>query len=91
MSGALSVAMTAMWAVTAVVLAWYLASVASEVTYVTLADGRRQERSIPLLFRVLLPRAPNFFALARRPVFRQTVASADLEALPCVALSSTSR
>ena len=77
MSGALSVAMTAMWAVTAVVLAWYLASVASEVTYVTLADGRRQERSIPLLFRVLLPLAPNFFALARRPVFRQTVASAD--------------
>lgn len=77
MSGALSVAMTAMWAVTAVVLAWYLASVASEVTYVTLADGRRQERSIPLLFRLLLPLAPNFFALARRPVFRQTVASAD--------------
>ena len=76
MSEVLSIAMTAMWAVTAVVLAWYLASVAGEVTYVTLADGRRQERSIPLLFRVLLPLAPNFFAVVRRPAFRQTIANA---------------
>lgn len=77
MGEALSIATTAMWAVTAGVLAWYLASVAGEVTYVTLADGRRQERSIPLLFRLLLPLAPNFFAVVRRPVFRQTVANAD--------------
>ena len=65
------------WATCAALFAAYAVSIAGEITYVTLADGRRQERSIPLLFRVLLPLAPNFFALARRPVFRQTVASAD--------------
>ena len=77
MSEVFSIAMTAMWAVTAVVLAWYLASVAGEVTYVTLADGRRQERSIPLIFRVLLPLVPNFFAIVRRSAFRKMVADAD--------------
>lgn len=66
---ALSLAVTVLWALAAAVLAGYLASVAAEVTYVTLADGRRQERSLPLLFKALLPFAPNFFSLARLPVF----------------------
>ena len=69
----LAIAMTVLWSAAAVGLAWYLASVASEVTYVTLADGRRQERSIPVLFRALLPFAPNFFGLIRRPPFRAAV------------------
>ena len=69
----LAIAMTVLWSAAAVGLAWYLASVASEVTYVTLADGRRQERSIPVVFRALLPFAPNFFGLVRRPLFRASV------------------
>ena len=73
----LSLATTAMWALAAAGCAWYLASVAGEVTYVTLADGRRQERSIPLLFRALLPFAPNFARLVRRPLFAGAVARAD--------------
>ena len=75
--GVLEIAMIAMWAAAAVLFAHYAATVASEVTYVTLADGRRQERSIPLLFKLLLPLAPNFYPLIRRPVFRATVAEAD--------------
>ena len=67
----------AFWALCAVGVAWYVADVAKDVTYVTLADGRRQERSIPLLFRVLLPLAPNFFALVRRPAFRPAVERAE--------------
>ena len=59
-----------MWAAAAACFGWYAASVAGEVTYVTLADGRRQERSIPVLFKLLLPLAPNFFPLVRRPLFR---------------------
>ena len=66
-----------MWALAAAGLAWYLASVAGEVTYVTLADGRRQARSIPILFRALLPLAPNLFGLVRRPFFAASVARAD--------------
>ncbi|MBR2839399.1 MAG: type II secretion system F family protein [Kiritimatiellae bacterium] len=77
MSEAASVATIVLWALCAVGLAWYVADVAKDVTYVTLADGRRQERSIPLLFRVLLPLAPNFFGLVRRPALQPTVARAD--------------
>ena len=59
----------AAWAVCAAALAWYAASVAGEVTYVTLADGRRQERSIPLPFKLRLPFAPNCYPLIRKPIF----------------------
>lgn len=69
--------MTAMWAAAAVLIAAYAATVASEVTYVTLADGRKQERSIPILFKMLLPFASNFYPLIRRPFFRASVEQAD--------------
>lgn len=45
-------------------LAWHIANAASAITYVTLADGRRQERRLPFVFRVLLPLTPvltNYF------------------------------
>ena len=74
---ALSTAIVATWALAAAGVTWHLASLAGEVTYVTLADGRRQERSIPLLFRALLPFAPNFTRLVRRPLFASAVARAD--------------
>jgi len=54
-----------LWALAAAGIAWNCASLASQITYITLADGRRQERRLPLLFRMLLPFAPNLF-----PVFR---------------------
>ncbi|MBO7721955.1 MAG: type II secretion system F family protein [Kiritimatiellae bacterium] len=72
-----STSMTAMWAAAAAGLAWYAAAVAGEVTYVTLADGRRQERSIPVLFKMLLPFAPNFFPVVRRPSFAAAVDAAE--------------
>ena len=34
---------------------WFIAGAARHVTYVTLADGRRQQRSLPLIIRALLP------------------------------------
>lgn len=74
---ALSTAIVATWALAAAGVTWHLASLAGEVTYVTLADGRRQERSIPLLFRALLPFAPNFTRLVRRPLFASAVERAD--------------
>ena len=65
----LAMAVMAMWAAAAACFAWYAVSLASEVTYVTLADGRRQERAIPLVFKMLLPFCPNFFRLLKRPLF----------------------
>ena len=74
---AFAIATVAMWAAAAAGFAWYVASVAGEITYVTLADGRRQERSIPLLFKLLLPLAPNFARLVRRPAFVMAVKRSD--------------
>jgi pilus assembly protein TadC len=52
-------------------------SVAGEVAYVTLADGRRQARSIPLPVKMLLPFAPNFYGVIRRPVFAGALKRAE--------------
>lgn len=73
----LSLATIAMWALAAATLTWYLVAVAREVTYVTLADGRRQERSLPVLFKALLPFAPTFFTLVRRPFLAAQVSRAE--------------
>jgi tight adherence protein C len=37
------------------IVAWQFIRTVQHVTYVTLADGRRQERSLPLLIRLILP------------------------------------
>lgn len=70
-------------AIAAAGAAWYIARVSLEISYVTLADGRRQERSLPIFFRILLPFAPNFhrwlnaawLAPARERLQRKLVAS----------------
>ena len=60
---------SSLWAVAAAGLAWYVGQAALEIRYVTLADGRLQERTLPLLFRLLLPLAPNVTAWMERPAF----------------------
>lgn len=77
MTSAIGIAATAFWALCAAGVAWHVASVAREVTYVTLADGRRQERSIPLAYRILLPFAGNFNALLSRPSFSGQIEAAS--------------
>ena len=46
-------------------IAWYCGRLAMDITYVTLADGRRQERRLPFLYRLILPFSPNI-----QPLFR---------------------
>ena len=53
------------WALAAGLFAWYAAGVANQITYVTLADGRRQERRLPMVFRLMLPLTPNLKPLAQ--------------------------
>jgi tight adherence protein C len=53
------------WATAAGMFAWYAAGVARQITYVTLADGRRQERRLPVVFRILLPLTPNLKPMAQ--------------------------
>ena len=65
------------WALCAAGIAWYASEVAKDVTYVTLADGRRQERSIPMVFKMLLPFVGNLDRLVSRPMFAKQVETAD--------------
>ncbi|MBR1588435.1 MAG: type II secretion system F family protein [Kiritimatiellae bacterium] len=65
------------WAACAAAFAAYAASVASEITYVTLADGRKTARSLPLVFRMLLPFVPNLLRFVSRPGFARARRAAD--------------
>ena len=56
-----------LWALAGLGLGWYCATIARQITYVTLADGRRQERRLPLIFRLLLPLAPTFIPMFTKP------------------------
>lgn len=75
--GPLELALMVSWGLAAAGIGWYMASVAREVTYVTLADGRRQERSLPLSFKMLLPFVGNLDGLVSRPSFAKEVEKAD--------------
>ncbi len=74
---AIEIMMIAAWSVAAIAFAWYAASIAREVTYVTLADGRRQERSLPLSFKMLLPFVGNLDGVVSRPSFAKDIEKYD--------------
>ncbi len=57
------------WMASATLFTWYAIGVAKQITYVTLADGRKQERRIPLIFKLLLPLTPNVKGLMQSPRF----------------------
>jgi len=63
------VTISLLWAASLTAVAWYIGRAFSDITYITLADGRRQERRLPLLYRLLLPFTPNFAGLVNRPAF----------------------
>jgi tight adherence protein C len=65
------------WAVCLGGFSFYCIGIAREITYVTLADGRQQERKIPLVFRLLLPFVPNILHLVSRPEFKNSSDTAD--------------
>ena len=65
------------WATAAGFFAWYAVCVARQITYVTLADGRRQERRLPLIFRLLLPLTPNLETMARSRGMEKIRGTAD--------------
>ena len=66
------------WALCAAGLAAYAASVARQITYVTLADGRKAERRLPLVVRLLLPLVPNLHRLASGRQFESAREKADV-------------
>ena len=81
--GLLKILVSSLWALASCGITWYIMISAKEITYITLADGRRQARVIPILFKLLLPLAPNLFGLFSSPnmdktknkIYRQLTAS----------------
>ena len=71
MTGILGWAGAILWMASAALFTWYAMGVAQQITYVTLADGRKQERRIPLIFRLLLPLTPNVKGLMLSPRFEK--------------------
>lgn len=71
------IVVSCLWAASAAGIAWYCATVAQQITYVTLADGRRRQRRLPLMFRLLLPLTQNVAWLFRRPSFEKARTNAD--------------
>ena len=69
--------LSCLWALAAAGLAWHTAVIGRQITYITLADGRRQERRLPLLFRVLLPLASTLAPLFEKPGLAKTRAALD--------------
>jgi tight adherence protein C len=65
------------WALCAAGIAWYCLNILQQITYVTLADGRQQERKLPVIFRLLLPFAPNLDHIVTRPAFEKARVTAD--------------
>jgi tight adherence protein C len=65
------------WGVTLLCVTWSVLTVASQITYVTLADGRQEARSLPLLFRLVLPLTHNFDKMLRRPSFQGAIHEAS--------------
>lgn len=63
---------SAFCAVAAGGICWCALQSAGRMVYVTLADGQRLERRIPVLFRILLPFSPNLAFLFDRPMFERT-------------------
>ncbi|MFU8779706.1 MAG: type II secretion system F family protein [Kiritimatiellia bacterium] len=66
-----------LWALAAAGITWHCTSIAQQITYATLADGRKQERKIPLLFRLLLPLAPNISPVFEKPLFAKARTTID--------------
>ena len=73
----LQIAVILCWTACAAAFAAYAMSIAGEITYVTLADGRKTARSLPLVFRLLLPFVPNLARFVARPGFARARQAAD--------------
>lgn len=50
---------------------WHILQTASSITYITLADGRRRERRLPFLLRVLWPLTPVLANYFKQPKFNR--------------------
>ncbi|MFC1498092.1 type II secretion system F family protein [Verrucomicrobiota bacterium] len=58
-----------LWAICAAGVTWNCFVLSRQITYVTLADGRQQQRNLPLILRLLLPLCPKLASLFQKSTF----------------------
>jgi tight adherence protein C len=75
--GAFELTIAALWALAACGMTWYAAWVAQQITYITLADGSRQRRTLPLFVRLVLPLTKYVAPFFARESFTAERAKAD--------------
>lgn len=77
MTGVLKILIPIFWALCASGIVWYSLNMTRQITYVTLADGRRQARMLPFTFKMLLPFTQNLKDIVCRPEFKSARENAD--------------
>ncbi len=68
----LSILASLLWAIAIGGFTWYLIKTTRQITYITLADGRKKERKLPMTIRLLLPLAPNLNTVVMHPIFTRS-------------------
>ena len=71
-SPAWGIGLSALWGLFLTGLSWYCIRTGQQITYVTLSDGRRMERRLPLTFRLLLPFVGLPEPLVRSPHYERS-------------------
>ncbi|MEI6217820.1 MAG: hypothetical protein WCP86_02885, partial [bacterium] len=59
MSPLFNIVLAVLWGFSLAGFAWCCMKAAQSISYVTLADGQRTERRLPIIIRLLLPLTPN--------------------------------
>ena len=67
MESTIQIVLALLWGVSLAGIAWCCMQAAKSITYVTLADGQKTERRLPIIVRLLLPLSPNLAPYLARP------------------------
>lgn len=71
MESVLYIVIAVLWGVSVAGITWCCLQAARSITFVTLADGQRSERRLPIVMRLLLPLTPNLTPYLGHPALEK--------------------
>jgi len=83
MTTAFEIVLACLWAAATAGVAWCCVVAARSITYVTLADGQRTERRMPVIMRLLLPFTRNLTPFFERPAFLSSREKINRKLIAC--------
>lgn len=60
-----------LWSICVAGIVWHFGKAAIQITYTTLADGRKKEKKLPFFFRILFPFTPMLIPFFKKPQFKK--------------------